>query len=140
MSEEIKEPVETTECKCESCAKVKEFLFYAGAVFTGVFLAILLSAALLKPKCPPAPGMYPPPPAGIQQQLPPAGIQQQLPPPPMMRDMKGGRLDGNPPVEFRGGHHPNGPERFDRGGRPDKAGRPDRAARPMPQDAPKPVK
>lgn len=140
MSEEIKETTEVaekTECTCEKCAKVKEFLFYAGAVFTGVFLAILLSALILKPKCPPpgAPGMMPPAPVGIQQ--------RQLPPPPMMRDnFRPDGPMGNQPVEFRGRHHqgPDGgfgqaPNRPDR---PDRAARPDRQAPQAP--APKTVK
>lgn len=70
MTDEIK----TCDCKERALKKLGEFCFIAGAVFIGVLLAILLSASILKPKCPP-PGMmgpyYP-------------RIERQLPPPPMM--------------------------------------------------------
>ena len=48
-----------------------KFLFFTGAVFLGVTLAILLSAAILKPKHPPMRGPVP------------MGIERRLPPPPM---------------------------------------------------------
>lgn len=60
------------DCKEKAIAKLKEFLFIAGAVFVGGTLAILLSVNLLKPKCPPPP----------MRQMPPMEWQRQLPPPP----------------------------------------------------------
>ena len=66
MTEEVK----TCECK----EKAKKFLFISGAVFVGATLAILVSAAILKPKCPPPPmGMMPPRP-GFERQLPPPAV------------------------------------------------------------------
>ena len=66
MSEEVK-----CDCKEKAIKKVKEFLVISGGVFVGATLAILVSASLLKPKCPPPPmGMMPPRP-GFERQLPP---------------------------------------------------------------------
>lgn len=91
MTEEIK----TCDCKEKAIKKLQEFAFISGAVFIGALLAILLSAYILKPKCPPCNnGMMGPYPR----------IERQLPPPPMMYDHMGG-----PGREFRGprdGHHP----------------------------------
>lgn len=64
MTDEIK----TCDCKEKAIAKIKEFLFIAGAVFVGGTLSILLSANLLKPKYPMGP-MGPRP--GIHRQMPP---------------------------------------------------------------------
>ncbi|GEM_PF-6144912 len=76
-----------------SCKKaVKKFLFISGGVFVGATLAILVSAALLKPKCPP-------PPAGFMPPAPP--MERQLPPPPPQA--MGG---GQPAPEFRGSNAP----------------------------------
>ncbi len=86
MTEEIK----TCDCKEKCVEKLKEFLFISGAVFVGGTLAILLSAAILKPKCPPGPmgGVMPLQPR-IERQLPP--------PPPMMRDRSANDIE-----RFRG--------------------------------------
>ncbi len=65
MPEELK-----CNCKEKALKKFREFLFISGSVFVGATLAILLSASLLRPKCPPPPmGMMPP---AMQQQFPPA--------------------------------------------------------------------
>ena len=64
MTDEIK----TCDCKEKFLKKLADFAFTAGAVFVGALLAILLSASILKPKCPP-PMMMPYP--GIHRQLPP---------------------------------------------------------------------
>ena len=79
MTEEIK-----CNCKEKAIAKLKEFLFLAGAVFVGGTLSILLCANILKPKCPMGP-MGPRP-----------GIHRQLPPPPMVmhRDFGKGHFKG----------------------------------------------
>ena len=62
MTEEVKT------CNCKENAK--KFLFISGSVFVGATLAILASASILKPKCPPPPmGMMPPRP-GIERQMP----------------------------------------------------------------------
>ncbi len=94
-----------------SCKKaVKKFLFISGGVFVGATLAILVSAALLKPKCPPPPAGFmppappmerqlPPPPAGFMPPAPP--MERQLPPPPPQA--MGG---GQPAPEFRGSNAP----------------------------------
>ncbi len=66
MTEETK----TCDCKEKAIAKLKEFGFIAGAVFVGATLAILLSAQILKPKCPCPRGMMMPPPR-MERQLPP---------------------------------------------------------------------
>lgn len=66
MTEEVK----TCDCKEKCIEKLKEFAFIAGAVFVGATLAILLSANLLRPKCP-CPGAMGPYP-GIERQMPPA--------------------------------------------------------------------
>ena len=76
MTEENK--CECKTCKCKEYAK--KFLFIAGAVFVGATLAILVSANILKPKCPPPPmGMMCPRP-GIERQLPPPVYYGQRPP------------------------------------------------------------
>lgn len=70
MTEEVK----TCDCKEKAIQKLKEFAFITGAVFLGALLAILLSANILKPKCPPChKGMMGPYP-GIERQLPPPGM------------------------------------------------------------------
>lgn len=92
MTEEIK----TCDCKEKAIKKLQEFAFISGAVFLGALLAILLSAAILRPKCPPYHrGMMGPYPR-MERPLPP--------PPPMMYD------HGGPGREFRGpreGHRPH---------------------------------
>ncbi len=76
MTEEIK----TCDCKEKFLKKLSEFCFIAGAVFVGALLAILLSASILKPKCPPYPGgMFGPQPR----------MERPLPPPPMMHHRYG---------------------------------------------------
>ncbi len=67
------ETTEVKECKnCETCKLIKKFLFLSGAIFVGTTLAILLSAAILKPNCPchkgPMKGHGPIP--GIERQMP----------------------------------------------------------------------
>lgn len=82
MTDELK-PTEEIKCNCKekAIAKLKEFLFIAGAVFVGGTLSILVAANLLKPKCPMGP-MGPRP-----------GIHRQLPPPMMMhRDFDRGMV------------------------------------------------
>ena len=72
MTEEIK----TCDCKEKCIKKLKEFLFLSSAVFVGAFLAILLSAQILRPKCPMMQHrmILPPPPIGYyHQQVPPRG-------------------------------------------------------------------
>ena len=71
MTDEIKNEVKC-DCKEKAIAKIKEFLFIAGAVFVGGTLSILVGANLVKPKCPMGP-MGPMP-----------GIHRQVPPPMMM--------------------------------------------------------
>lgn len=65
MTEEVK-----CDCKEKAIKKVKEFLFISGGVFVGATLAILVSASLLKPKCPPPPMGMMPPRAGFERQIP----------------------------------------------------------------------
>ena len=88
MTEEVK-----CDCKEKATKKVREFLFISGGVFVGATLAILVSASILKPKCPP-------PPACCFPHRP--GFERQLPPPPMMNnhfnpEFKGQRGDFCPP-------------------------------------------
>lgn len=115
MTEELK----TCNCK-KKCVKVlKKFIFLSGAVFVGSTLAILLSAAILRPKCPPCPrGMMGPHPR-MERQLPP--------PPPMMRDRGGNdieRFRGPDPrlhrrhMDYRGPQGDQSPE-FNRQHRPE---------------------
>lgn len=66
MTDEIK----TCDCKEKAINKLKEFSFIAGAVFVGTTLAILLSANILKPKCPCPKGMMGPYPR-MERPLPP---------------------------------------------------------------------
>lgn len=81
MTDEIKA---TEEIKCDYkekvIAKLKEFAFIAGAVFVGGTLSILLSASILKPKCPMGP------------MGPKAGIHRQVPPMMMHRDFDRGMM------------------------------------------------
>ena len=72
MSEEVK----TCDCKEKCIKKLQEFVFIAGAVFVGTTLAILLSASLLRPKCP-CPRAFMGPYPRMERPLPP--------PPPMAR-------------------------------------------------------
>lgn len=55
---------EETKCDCKEkvIERLKKFTFIAGAVFVGATLAILLSASILRPKCPCPRGMMMPPP------------------------------------------------------------------------------
>lgn len=121
MTEEIK----TCDSKEKCLKKLKEFAFISGAVFVGATLAILLSAVILKPKCPPCPRGFMGPQPRMERPLPP--------PPPMMRDHGWGPQDfrggkdraprihhkdmgyrgpqGGPPPEFRGGLGPVKPDR-----------------------------
>ena len=70
-------------CQCKET--FQQFLFISASVFVGVLLAILVSSAILRPKCPPPPmGMMPPR----------FGVERQLPPPPMMK--------GQMPPQFNG--------------------------------------
>lgn len=96
MTEEIK----TCDCKEKCIKKLKEWAFITSAVFVGALLAILLSANILRPKCPaPCPMMdfYGP------------RMERQLPPPPMMHpEARGdhhfrGKHSGQPP-QFRDNH------------------------------------
>jgi len=66
MSEEVK-----CQCKEKAVKKLKEFLFISGGVFVGATLAILVSASILKPKCPPPPMGFIPPRPGFERQMPP---------------------------------------------------------------------
>ncbi|MBO5386164.1 hypothetical protein J6A64_07605 [bacterium] len=81
MTDEIK-VTEEVKCNCKekAIAKLKEFLFIAGAVFVGGTLSILVAANLLKPHHPMGP-MGPRP-----------GIHRQLPPPMMHRDFDRGMM------------------------------------------------
>ena len=66
MTDEIK----TCNCK-EKCLKtLGKFALNAGAVFVGATLAILLSASILKPNCPPPMMPYP----AFHRQLPPPAM------------------------------------------------------------------
>ena len=65
MTEEVK----TCDCKQKFMAKLKEFAMISGAVFVGATLAILLSANILKPKCPCKGPMMPPP--RMERHMPP---------------------------------------------------------------------
>lgn len=76
MTEEEKK-CECKTCKCKEYAK--KFLFISGAVFVGATLAILVSANILKPKCPPPMYMMGPR-MGIERQLPPPAFYGQRPP------------------------------------------------------------
>ncbi|MDE6138658.1 MAG: hypothetical protein K2F57_04230 [Candidatus Gastranaerophilales bacterium] len=67
MTDEIKK----CDCKEKFLKKLEKFALTAGAVFVGATLAILLSASILKPKCPP-PMMMPYP--GIHRQVPPPAM------------------------------------------------------------------
>lgn len=88
MTDEIKNEVKC-DCKEKAIAKIKEFLFIAGAVFVGCTLSIVVSANILKPKCP----------MGLMGPRP--GIHRQLPPPMMMhRDFDKGMVRG-----YKGEHH-----------------------------------
>lgn len=113
MSDEFK----TCDCKEKCIEKIKEFTFIAGAVFVGATLAILLSASILRPKCP-CPRMMMGPHPRMERPLPP--------PPHMMRDygweaqgLRG--PDARPhrmhhcDFGYRGEH----PQRFDRADRGD---------------------
>lgn len=77
MTEETK----TCNCKEKAIEKLKEFSFIAGAVFVGSTLAILLSAQILKPKCP-----------CPQMQFQPR-MERPLPPPPAIYPGQG--MPGN---------------------------------------------
>lgn len=94
MSEEIK----TCDCKRKCIEKLKEFTFIAGAVFVGGTLAILLSANLLKPKCPCPPGGMMRPYPAMERPLPP--------PPPVYRHGDFGHRDlrGHDDYGYRGHH------------------------------------
>ncbi len=76
-----------------------KFVFFTGAIFVGVTLAILLSASILRPKHQP---MYGPVPMGIERRLPPP------PMPPHHFDVQRHheQLD-------RRGHHPRAHRDFD---------------------------
>ena len=103
---------EETKCNCKEkvVAKLKEFTFIAGAVFVGGTLAILVSASLLKPKCPMNP-MGPRP-----------GIHRQVPPPMMHRDFDQSMMKGHrdcPCKKFKRHHRgefkgPRGPHNWDK--------------------------
>ena len=90
MTDEIK-ATEEIKCNCKekAIAKLKEFAFIAGAVFVGGTLSILVSASLLKPKCPMGP-MGPRP-----------GIHRQVPPPMMHRDFDRGMMRGHKDCPYR---------------------------------------
>lgn len=64
MTEEVK----TCDCKKKFMAKLKDFALISGAVFVGATLAILLSANILKPKCPCKGPMMPP---RMERHMPP---------------------------------------------------------------------
>lgn len=93
MTDEIK----TCDCKEKFLKKLADFALTAGAVFVGATLAILLSASILRPKCPP-PMMMPHP-----------GIHRQLPPPAMY-----GRYGDCPCKHFRKHHGKNFHKKFHR--------------------------
>ena len=65
MTKEVK----NCDCKKKCIAKLQEFATIAGAVFVGATLAILLSANILKPKCPCKAPMMPPP--KFERHMPP---------------------------------------------------------------------
>ena len=114
MTDEIKNEIKC-DCKEKAIAKIKEFLFIAGAVFVGGTLSILVSANLLKPKCPMGP-------MGPMGPIP--GIHRQVPPPMMMhRDFDKGMMRGHrgecPCRKFKKHHKgefkgPKGPHRWDK--------------------------
>lgn len=91
MTDEIK-VTEEIKCNCKEkvIAKLKEFAFITGAVFVGGTLSILVSANLLKPKCPMSPwGPRP-------------GIHRQVPPPMMMhRDFDRGMMRGHKDCPYK---------------------------------------
>jgi len=60
------------EKKCACATELGKFFTLVAAIFLGVLLAILVSAALLKPKCPcRGPMPMPMPRPGIERQIPP---------------------------------------------------------------------
>ena len=59
------------EKKCACATELGKFFTLVAAIFLGVLLAILVSAALLRPKCPCAKSMPFPPRPMIEQQIPP---------------------------------------------------------------------
>lgn len=104
MTEETK----TCNCKEKAIEKLKEFLFIAGAVFVGSTLAILLSAQILKPKCP-----------CPQMQFQPK-MERPLPPPPAIYPGQGMPGDFHAPKwrHDRGFRGPNGGHSQMRGNMP----------------------
>ncbi len=127
MTEEVK----TCDCKEKCIKKLQEFAFIAGAVFVGVTLAILLSASLLRPKCPCPRGLMGPHPR-MERPLPP--------PPPIARpdrahwdrtyevyQYEGHRFgpeyrdpQGGPPPRVVKKHHKHMKDRVDKAPVPDK--------------------
>lgn len=73
MTDEEKKVEETKVCKC---GELGRFFTLVAAIFLGVLLAILVSAALLRPKCPCQKFMHMPMGGpGIERQMPPFGPQ-----------------------------------------------------------------
>lgn len=68
------------EKKC-NCSELGRFFTLVGAVFLGVLLAILVSAAILRPQCPCHKGIMP---------MGGPGIERQMPPPPIGMHVKNG--------------------------------------------------
>jgi len=145
MTEEIK----TCDCKEKALKVVKEVSIIAGGVFVGATLAILLSAQILKPKCPCPRGMMMPPPPAMERQLPPPPMMDnhfqgapdfQGPRPDFRGPQRPGEFQG-PRPDFRGPQPPQGEfqkshHKDVRGNRPDFRGpRPDNH-RPAPAPAP----
>lgn len=61
------------EKKCACTTELGKFFTLVAAIFLGVLLAILVSAALLKPKCPCKGSMPFPPRPMMERQIPPMG-------------------------------------------------------------------
>lgn len=70
------------EKKVCNCGELGRFFTLTAAIFLGVLLAILVSAALLRPQCPCSKGI---PPMGR------IGIERHMPPPPMGMHMRHGK-------------------------------------------------
>lgn len=113
---------ENKTCDCSEKAKkaLIDFCFKAGAVFVGALLAILVSASILKPKCPCPNGMMPPQPR-MERPMPNPDFGT----PEFQRGVPRGDFHGAPDRQVKG-HRPNDAkaQRLNDAGKKAKADRP----------------
>lgn len=100
------------EKKCTCGSELGRFFTLVAAIFLGVVLAILVSAALLKPKCPcRGPMPMPMPRLGIERQIPPMHGQWGIKSPDGQFNIQGKKFDKDGIRKHRHDFQPPMPEK-----------------------------